>query len=475
MSRNTQTVLVRSVKNPLVTRRMTLQSANLNKSNWILVDGEANLPVLPDKIKMPLPKNVKIIVAVIVYDRFDNIKEWVRCWNQCEIGTASLVIVHNYENEHAREAYTYFCGQSGVHYVPRKNIGYDIGAFQDVCRQRLEGFPKAYDYLIWCTDDTIPMRKDFIGALISRVDNKSAVSCMELSKEVKPHIRTTGFCIKKETALKIQFPADPITTKEECWQFEHRSQNSFLEQVQKMGMSATQVLPIKEAPLWDSGQVKAKRQNNRKEEHHRVFPFKEQSKKKITFIALIYNSYPEILSSLINQTHQEWELILIHDGKETYPISKIVEAANDQRITYIQTEERKQNWGHHWRRWALQELKESRLSKESDFVVITNSDNWYAPNFCELMVNGVTANHGAVAAYTSHMIHSYTNWNLITCSPKQGFIDSGNVMVKRQVACEVGWNNVDRHSSDWYYFEDIIKKHGVGSFVSVKGCLFSHN
>lgn len=459
-------VTVQSVKNPRITRRMTAASARMNSAKWKIAGGEGALT--PTRIKTPI--NAKIIVAVIVYDRFDNIKEWVRCWNQCDTGSASLVIVHNYENEQARESYTYFCGQSSVHYVPRKNVGYDIGAFQDVCRQRLTGFPD-FEYLIWCTDDTIPMRKDFIGALISGLGS-NLVSCMELSKEVKAHIRTTGFCLKKETALKIQFPADPITTKDQCWNFEHRLPTSFLEQVNG---KATQIAPIHESHLWDSGQVKAKRRNNRKEEHYTVFPHEEQSKKKITFIALIYNSYPEILSSLINQTHQEWHLILIHDGKETYPVSKIIEAANDPRITYIQTEERKQNWGHFWRRWAIQELKEGRLSKESDYVVITNSDNWYAPTFCELMVKGFANKPNAVAAYTSHMIHSYTNWNLITCVPKQGFIDSGNVMVKREVACSVGWNDVDRHSSDWYYFEEIIKKHGIDKFVSVKGCLFSHN
>lgn len=472
MKPNEQIVNVQSIKNPSLTRRMTAQSAMLNKSRWrIMEEGAAS--IVNKKVKTPA--NVKVIVAVVVYDRFDNIKEWVRCWSQCDTQGASLVVIHNYENEQAREAYTYFCGQSQVHYIPRKNIGYDIGAFQDVCRQRLEGFPKSYDYLIWCTDDTIPMRRDFIGVLVSAVNDKCAVSCMELSKEVKPHIRTTGFCIKKDTALKIKFPSDPIQTKEECWLFEHRSENSFLEQINKLGFTVSQPIPIKEAPLWDSGQMKSKKQNNRRDEHFNVFPTQEQSKKKITFISLIYNSYPEILSSLINQTHQEWELILIHDGPESYPVSKIVEVANDQRITYIQTKERKQNWGHFWRQWALKELKENRISKQSDFVIITNSDNWYAPTFCELMLRGIIGKPNAVAAYTSHMVHSYTNWNVIACSPKQGYIDSGNVMVRRDVACSVGWNNVDMHSSDWYYFNDIIKKHGINSFVSVKGCLFSHN
>ena len=148
---------------------------------------------------------MKVVVAVIAYDRFYNVVEWVRCWNLCAKQDAQLVIVHNYANDGDRESYQAFCAEAGVSYIPRHNIGFDIGAFQDVARNRLEGFPE-FDYLIWCTDDVLPMRKDFVYQYLQQ---KADVAAMHLSPSVRLHIRTTGFGITREALNKMQFPADP--------------------------------------------------------------------------------------------------------------------------------------------------------------------------------------------------------------------------------------------------------------------------
>ena len=49
------------------------------------------------------------------------------------------------------------------------------------------------------------------------------------------------------------------------------------------------------------------------------------------------------------------------------------------------------------------------------------------------------------------------------------------VLVRKSIACSIGFNHVEEHSADWFYFEDIIKKHGTQSFAPVRGCLLSHN
>ena len=104
--------------------------------------------------------HLKTIVAIIVWNRFDNVKRWIRCWEQCDKAGAELVIVHNLEQDNLR--YETLCSERGIRLVSRINIGFDIGAFQDICKERLVGFPDDWDNLIWITDDTIPMRKDFV-------------------------------------------------------------------------------------------------------------------------------------------------------------------------------------------------------------------------------------------------------------------------------------------------------------------------
>lgn len=408
-----------------------------------------------------------LIVAVVVYDRFQNIKEWIRCWNMCETQGAELVIIHNNDDENERLAYQEYCQSAGIKCISRNNIGYDIGALQDVCRGRLAGFPE-YEYLLWCTDDVLPMRKDFVNEYLQRV-TRPDIGCvaMEVSRSVQMHIRTTAFCISKKVAERLEFIRDPLIGKEDCYQFEHRGKsNIFYEQVKRMGLAIVQVSPVIVSPFWDSGFKKTK---SREKEHYQIFPRPTQSTQKVAFICPIFNSYPEIISSLINQTHTNWHLYLIHDGPSTYDMQAIVEATRDERITYIETEKRVGNWGHMLRQEWLKKLKTS----DNDYIVITNADNFHAPTYCEYMLKGFASGH--VAVYCSHMIHSYIGWNIINCRLQRGYVDCAGVMIRKDVACEVGWNNTDAHSADWLYFQDIINKYGANKFGMVKGCLLSHN
>lgn len=394
---------------------------------------------------------MKVIVAVVVFDRFENIRRWVNCWGKQD---AELIIIHNYNGSDEIKNY---CEKEGVKYIRRANVGFDIGAFQDVCRERLEGFPNDWDKLLWCCDDTFPMTKDFITPFIGE-----GVVCTDLSPHVKTHIRTTGFMIDKATSLKIKFDVDPIKTKEDCYQFEHKSRNAFYEQMMLLRIPIKQVAPRETSPLWDSGY---KRRLDRGREHEALFP----SKSKVTFICPIYNSYPQIISSLILQTHANWELILIHDGPNETGLKDLI---NDSRIKYIETETRGGNWGHHLRKYCLENL--DTLSPHADYVVITNADNYHVPVYTEYLLRGLQNNPNAVAAYCSDMVHSYKAWQVIPCSLKLGFIDCAGVMIKKRIACEAGWRDI-QHSSDWTYFNDIIQKHGADKWVKVPGCLLIHN
>lgn len=410
----------------------------------------------------------KIVIAVIVYNRIDNIRRWLNCWKQCDHNGAELIVIHNCDHEFEFIKMYDLCKENDVRCVKRQNIGFDIGAFQDVCRERLTEFPNDWDKILWITDDTIPMAKDFVKQFTDAIDIPGVgVSCMEVSNQVTPHVRTTGFCITKETARKLSFPADPIITKQHCYNFEHQGKSRiFVNQLKEMGIRAHMVAPLTESPLWDTHN---RWKHRRTSEHLRVFPHN----KKVLFICLIYNSYPEIISSLINQTHKNWELWLIHDGPaDGNIIQNMVSVISDTRIKLIITPERLGNWGHEHRK---NYLNKANKESDADYVVITNADNHHVPVFCEYMMNGFIDNPNALATYCDNMVHSYKAWEIIPCSLKRGFIDCAGVMVKKDIACEIGWRDTTSHSSDWTYFEDIAKRHGINTFVKVKGCLLVHN
>lgn len=407
---------------------------------------------------------MKTIVTICVYNRYENIERWINCWQQSNTDNAELVIIHNhYGDEVLALKFQKLCTENAVKYVPRATKGFDIGAFQDVCRERLTGFPD-YDFLLWCTDDVLPMSKDFIQPFIEKLQDQTVgVSCMQISSSIAPHVRTSGFCISKCTADKISFQVENITTKQDCYFFEHRGgAKTFTNQIRAMGLSAAQVSPINVSPLWDSLHPNQKFRLDRQKEFTEVWNI--DLSEKVVFICPVYDMYPQIISSLICQTHKNWELILIHNG----PLNGFkYDIPEDPRVKFIVYPEATGKWGHLLRAWAL---KEKDLGS---YVTITNADNYYVPTFIQYMIKGFTDT--AVATYCSQMTHSYKAWEVINCRLERGFIDCGGVMVKSEIAKEIGWNDTDSHSSDWTYFSDIAKKYNWKNFTSVKGNLFVHN
>lgn len=213
------------------------------------------------------------IVAVCVYNRIENIKHWINCFQQSNTDNAELVIIHNYYgDEKEKEKFQSLCQENEIRYVPRNKQGADLGAFQDVCLERLTGFPDQWDYLLWCTDDCLPMSKNFLTPFIEKLqDENNGVSCMQISKSSPRgifHVRTTGFCISKEISKRLIWPVDPILNKHHCYLLEHTGGSyTISEQIRAMGLNCVQVAPIRNSPLWDSAHP------NRRLRLHRHYEF----------------------------------------------------------------------------------------------------------------------------------------------------------------------------------------------------------
>lgn len=214
-----------------------------------------------------------VVVAVLVYDRISNIENWIRCWKLSDTEGARLVIIQNYRDAYHQKQVSDLCKSHGIDYISRKNVGFDIGAFQDVCRNRLPGFDYNFSHLLWCTDDILPVRPTFIKEFMNEMKPGVAAVCYEVSVEPHPHIRTTGFMLGREMLGKIRFNVDPIVTKVHCYDFEHRDpKKSLIDQVTVFG-SVVQVADIENSPLWDSGlrSRAAQARHNRRKAEQRIF------------------------------------------------------------------------------------------------------------------------------------------------------------------------------------------------------------
>jgi hypothetical protein len=195
---------------------------------------EVNRLIREGAIPGELPK---VVVSVVFHDRIENVRLWCKLWNRFK-PDAELVFIHNDNGVDYSDFIT-----SGT-YINRHNpTGYDIGAFRDMV-----GFLK-YDYLLWCTDDTVPMQPDFIQQYVDLFDKRTGIVCMHLSTEVTPHVRTTGFMISKELGRRLVIA--PVKTREDCLRFEYKGSNNLMRQAQLRGYKIRQVAPLPYSPMYD--------------------------------------------------------------------------------------------------------------------------------------------------------------------------------------------------------------------------------
>lgn len=190
---------------------------------------------------------------------------------------------------------------------------------------------------------------------------------------------------------------------------------------------------------------------------------------RVIFIAPVYEYDPILVPALQLQGHQDWQLLLIHDGPNHQGLSERLRSLADPRVRYYETPERINDWGHSLRALALENIAEEPI--EGDYVVITNGDNYYCPGFTEQML---AAFDGDTVAVYCRMSHNHRRWALIDSRLEHQFIDCGCIMVRRTAALDVGWRSRE-HAADWEFVRDLLARYGQERFRKLETVLFVHN
>lgn len=182
---------------------------------------------------------------------------------------------------------------------------------------------------------------------------------------------------------------------------------------------------------------------------------------KVSFVAPIYNYYPIVLHSLVCQTNSSWELILVHDGpnNDLYHEMRWV-----PQVTYIETDKRYNDWGHSLRPLGIDAII------ESEYTVVTNADNYYAPQFIEFMTTELDKNNSFQGSYCDFINNLYFTESRLEI----GFVDCGNFLTKTENAKTVGWTGRE-FAADWKYVDEVITKYGKENFIKIPRTLFVHN
>lgn len=187
----------------------------------------------------------------------------------------------------------------------------------------------------------------------------------------------------------------------------------------------------------------------------------------LDIIAVTYKQDNELkcfIESLLGQTSHSWRLTLIHDGPGPDFIRIMNPYWGDTRINYFCTEARADDYGHSLRALGLSMISE----KDSRYTLITNADNYYAPSFIEEMTSGCSD------IVYCNMAHNHWDYKFKESEFRRGKIDCGCVVVKTEIAKNVGWNSREYHA-DWLFLCDVLLKYPNASITKLDKILFVHN
>lgn len=178
-----------------------------------------------------------------------------------------------------------------------------------------------------------------------------------------------------------------------------------------------------------------------------------------------------LVQCFLNQTADNWKLVVIHDGPDA-AFDALMSGYADRRISHWSTPNRFNDWGHSLRDMGLKKAR-------GDFVLLTNGDNYYVPQFVALVTKAIDAANPDLVIF--NLLSHYTGTDQAPLPPYslrsvelEGFrIDIGAAVVRTRIARTIGFRGREAWA-DATYFED-LRRHSDLVVVKLPSCLLVHN
>jgi glycosyltransferase involved in cell wall biosynthesis len=192
---------------------------------------------------------------------------------------------------------------------------------------------------------------------------------------------------------------------------------------------------------------------------------------KIEFIIPTYNRINHLITmvaSLTAQSNPNWKAHIVADCPDDDVVEQMktmVTFFNDERIRLTVLDKRYNDWGHTPRQYGLDNATE-------DWVIMTGEDNYYVPEFVDIMLGESEHQHFVYC----DMVHNWINKDYIPLLSKLqlGRIDIGSFMVKSNMAKKIKLR-IDQEWADWYFVEEFMKKFTAAKMKKVNRILYVHN
>lgn len=183
-----------------------------------------------------------------------------------------------------------------------------------------------------------------------------------------------------------------------------------------------------------------------------------------------YNNVQCLIYSLLSQKFNNFEVILIHDGYNEKHEKIIKPYLSDPRFKYFFTEKRYNDWGMTLRNKGME-------MAQGEWIINTNDDNYYTPNFLEEVKNAIDENpnsnfiyYDCVLSHNNQLNHNGKDYGLLIPQVKYCYIDMGQFVAKKDLISKHRFKSIA--SADGLLIED-MKSEIVPTYINK--ILFVHN
>jgi GT2 family glycosyltransferase len=170
-----------------------------------------------------------------------------------------------------------------------------------------------------------------------------------------------------------------------------------------------------------------------------------------------------MLESLMAQTNPNWCATVVIDNSEKEAYCYAFTEDYYPKVRFIFSGKRYNDWGHTPREIGKQQ-------SEADYIILTNDDNYYTPNFVDELMKAAVDKPGII--YWD-MVHSYYNYSHFKCKPFYNQIDMGAFATRRDMAQSVHMKT--DFAADGLFINELIEKYPQEKIVKINKILFIHN
>lgn len=184
-----------------------------------------------------------------------------------------------------------------------------------------------------------------------------------------------------------------------------------------------------------------------------------------------YKYCQSFISSILAQTYENFELIIVHDGpindcQEKISLLNFIES--DNRIKIIETENRLGKFGYpHRKKYAF-------MNEDFQWLIYTNDDNYYVPTALESLI--ATAQEYNKKIVFSNMISSHRRWGILETHFVKSHIDLGCLFFDKNIIKDFDFDlSDDCFEADGKLVEEIGKSVDRNNIIKINNYLFIHN